>query len=131
MTDLDPGTLDALTRMIAAGDQRRARRVNTALATLRPYERRILWEAAVMGYVRGYQSGLIDARMHGVTFIDRSNRPYAPDKDIVADVVAHCDTTSGLYPYLAAACSGHRRRITRKRMWAWETLSAEESKVEP
>jgi hypothetical protein len=84
---------------------RRHHRANVAWETLRPYERRILHEAAVMGYVMGHTGG-----------------PVPSDTDIIRMVITHCDSNADLYPYIAAACTGRRRRITRKRLHPGETL---------
>ncbi len=52
-TDLD----DGLVRYFAIRERQRANAINRAFATLRPYERRLVVEAAVMAYVRGTMNG--------------------------------------------------------------------------
>ncbi|GIM88861.1 hypothetical protein [Paractinoplanes toevensis] len=104
-------------RMVLAGDRRRATRANTALSVLSRYERRLVREAAVMGYVLGRQDGYIKARQ-GASTSDSGG--YPKDSAILQDVIEHCDSTSDRFPYLAAACAGQRRRVTRARLWAGE-----------
>lgn len=122
MTTDSPGTRDStatydmVAHMIAAGDQRRDLRTRTALATMRRYERRLVREAAVMGYVLGYQSGNVDGRNGRGGPLDDTNRtPH--DSDILVRVIQHCDSTADLYPYIAAACNGQRRRVTQSRLF--------------
>lgn len=115
MTDLPAEVV----RMVATGDQRRADRADTAWRTLTKHERRVVREAAVMGYVLGRQDGKID----GSRF-PHPPSPFPGDFDIVRQVLEHCDSTSDRFPYLGAACSGRRRRITRKRMWPGETVAS-------
>ena len=111
--------MDAVAEMFAASRQRRAARADTAWRTLRPYERRVVREAAVMGYVLDRQDGMIRGRQGGsIAFDDGSDFPK--DSDIVQQVLEHCDSTNHLYPWLAAACDGRRRRITKARQWPGE-----------
>lgn len=118
MTDLPPELVDYLdTRR-----QQRANRADRAFALLRPYERRIVREAAVMGYVLGRQDGMVKGRRgDSLAFDDGSDFPK--DFDIVWQVLQHCDSTADKFPYLADACAGRRRRVTRKRMWPGETAA--------
>lgn len=109
MTSLPP----ELVTYLADRDRHRAARVDTALATLRPYERRVVLEAAVMGYVLGHRDGGIDTRQ-------ATQRPFPRDAQILADVIAHCDSSSRTYPYLGEACDGRRRRVTAGRRWPGE-----------
>jgi hypothetical protein len=110
-------------RLVAIGDQRRADRADTAWRTLNPYERRIVREAAVMGYVLGRQDGLIKGRDGGSLAFDNGD-DFPRDFDIVRQVLEHCDSTSDLYPHLGEAASGRRRRITRARMWPGEAVAS-------
>ncbi|MFI5891949.1 hypothetical protein ACIA5D_17750 [Actinoplanes sp. NPDC051513] len=119
MSDVDSELMAGLARMLAAGQQRRAARAQTALETLRSYERRILREAAVMGYVLGYQSGNLDGRTGIGGPLDKNNR-IPPDSEILRRVIEHCDSTDDLYPFLAAACDRRRRSITKARRWPGE-----------
>ena len=113
--------MTSLPDYLAARDQQRLNAANRALATLRPYERRLIREAAVMGYVLGQQDGLIRGRS-GNGYDD--NEAYPKDAAILTDVVQHCITTGDLYPYIAEASEGRRRRVTRKRMWPGEAGAA-------
>lgn len=118
MTDtVNPELLEGLARMMSANAQRRADRANTAVATLRPFERRLVREAAVMGYVLGQREGMVKGRQGG-SVIDDGDFPR--DREILRWVIEHCDSTSDLYPYLAAACDGRRRRVTKARQWQGE-----------
>lgn len=110
------GTYDVIARMVAANDARRDLRARTALATMRRYERRLVREAAVIGYVLGYQSGSLDGRS-GIGGPADKNNTIPSDADIVVRVIQHCDSTADLYPYIAAACNGTRRRVTRSRLY--------------
>lgn len=115
-TDPLNDTLAAIHAAIAEGDRRRAAQAITAWNdVLRPYERRIVREAAVMGYVLGHRDGRYDL----------PGDPFPADIDIIRRVLEHCATTTGdngpSYPYLATAAQGRRRIITRKRLWPGET----------
>lgn len=118
---LDPEITAGLARMFAANQERRASRANTAFTLLRPYERRIVKEAAVMGYVLGHGAGRLDGFQH------RSHAEIQADwpKDfaVLQNVLEHCDSTSDLYPYLSAACDGRRLRVTKARQWPGEAVS--------
>ena len=110
---------EAIVQMVLAGDQRRAARADTAWRTLRPYERRVVREAAVMGYVLGRQDGMIRGRQGG-SFVFDDGSDFPKDFDIVRQVLEHCDSTADRFLYLAEACNGRRRRITKARMWPEE-----------
>jgi hypothetical protein len=116
---INPETLEVLTRVMSASRQRRADRANTALRTLRPYERRLVREAAVMGYVLGRQDGLIKGRQGGSLAFGNGD-DFPGDAVVLQNVLEHCDSTDDLYPYLAAACAGRRRRVTKGRLWPGE-----------
>lgn len=115
---INPEIGEVIARVFEEGRNRRAARANTAFTTLRPYERRIAREAAVMGYVLGRREGLIKGRQGGSILNDGGDFPG--DFAILQNVIEHCDSTSDLYPYLAAACDGRRRRVTKARQWPGE-----------
>ncbi len=123
MTD-QPSTdvMDAVAQMFAANARRRADRANTALSVWTRYERRLVRESAVMGYVLGYQSGNLDGRSGFGGPADRNN-PIPPDSEILQRVIEHCDSTDDKCPFIAGACAGHRRRVTRKQLWPGEVAS--------
>lgn len=108
---------DVLTAALAASADRRNLRARTCLTTLRRYERRILRDAAVMGFVRGYDLGWV----HG-TQEARGERPYRSlagfpaDADIIVDTINACDRADG-YDYITDACNGRRRRVTKARLY--------------
>jgi hypothetical protein len=113
--ELPPGLFE----YFASREQQRAERADTAWRTLTNFERRVLKEAAVMGYVLGYRAGNLDGRDGNGGPLDRTERIPA-DFDIVRTVIQHCDSTSDLYPYLSAACYGRQRRVTSSRRWPGE-----------
>lgn len=112
MTDL-PSELVAY---LTARDQQRVDRVRRALATLRPYERRLVREAAVMGYVRGAIAGRSRAALG-----EPRDGDIPADSAILTEVILGCASMDDLHPYLADAANGRRRRITRARLWPGET----------
>lgn len=109
-----------LARVFEANRQHRAARADTAWRTLTRFERRILREGAVMGYVLGNRSGLGRGRS-GASILDDGDG-FPTDNDIIRSVIEHCDSSDG-YSYLTDACDGNRRRITRKRMWPGEAAA--------
>lgn len=115
----EPDTMLMIERLIIDGQQRRSARADRAWNTLTPFERRILKEAAVMGYVLGRQDGLI-MRERGQSILNATEN-YPRDFAIVQDVIEHCDSTADNFPYLANACDGRRLRITKTRLWPGET----------
>ncbi len=123
-TGLPPEIEQQLAADFAGRARQRMDRVNTALATLRPYERRLVREAAVMGYVLGHRDGGIDARHSGLRTIPELEAAFPHDGQILADVVAHCDSSSDTYPYIGEACDGRRRRITAARRWPGEEATS-------
>lgn len=106
-------TLALVAHMMEDGRRQRAARALRALRTLKPYERELIREAAVMGYVLGRQIGEIRGRQ-GASALD-SRKDYPSDAAVLQNVIEHCDSTGDLYPYLADAAAGRRRRVTRKR----------------
>lgn len=125
MTDLDPDVAacdpeiaDLVVRVFADGQQRRRDAVGRAWITLRPYERRLVHEAAVMGYVRGALAGRAGAALNEPRETD-----IPTDTDMIFEVVGACLAMPDRYPYLAAAANGRRRRITRARRWPGEEPS--------
>lgn len=116
MTDtLDPDVQQQLATYLAARDRQRTEAVNRALATLKPFERRILWEAAVMGYVRGTIAGRSRA-----TLGESRDGDIPGDAAIIYEIISCCASMAEIYPYLAEATYGHRRRITAARRWPGE-----------
>jgi hypothetical protein len=113
MSDINPEIADSLRDYLAGRGSRRAEAVDRALATLRPFERRLVREAAVMGYVRGAMRGRARATM-GLP----SDGDIGQDAATLFEVIDGCIGMSDLYPYLAAASEGRRRRVTR--MWPGE-----------
>jgi hypothetical protein len=117
---VDPDVIEALARIFEANRQHRAARASTALSTMSRHERRLVKEAAVMGYVLGYRSGNLDGRA-GIGGPLHTSAPFPGDASIVRQVIEHCDSTDDLYPYIAALCAGRRRRVTKKRRWPGES----------
>lgn len=107
--DFPPGLLD----YFADRMRQRAERIDRTLATLTPFERRLVREAAVMGYVRGAMAG-----RNRATLGEPREGDILPDPDILADVIDACIAMD--YPYLRAASNGQRRRVTKKRRWPGE-----------
>lgn len=110
-----PEVTQELAHVFEVRQRQRSKAVNRALATLRPYERRLVHEAAGMGYVRGTMRGRIRAGLG-----EPRDGDIPPDRDILFEVIASCVGMDNLYPYLAAASQGRRRRVTRARMWPGE-----------
>lgn len=126
MSDVDPERLAAhphlmaaLAEMFAANRRHRGDRAATAFRTLRRYERRIVKEAAAMAYVLGYQNGNLDGRT-GSSGPANNGNPIPPDFEILQLVIEHCDSTSDNFPFLAAACDGRRRRVTKTQLYHFE-----------
>lgn len=111
--------LDTVARIVEDGRRRRSDRATTAFRTLSRYERRIAKEAAVMGYVLGYRSGNLDGRSGIGGALDKNN-PIPPDFEVLQRVIEHCDSTSDNFPFLAAACGGKRKRVTKARLYDFE-----------
>lgn len=82
---------EALVRYFAARDRQEAERVASTLGAMNPRERKLVREAAVMGYVRGTMAGRVDGREGRETVIP-------PDSDVLALVVACCLSMPDLYP---------------------------------
>jgi hypothetical protein len=99
-------------RAVAAADDIRAQRATTAMRTLRRYERRLVREAAVMGFVLGYRHGFVDGRSD----VTPNGSTFPADDRIIVNVINACDTSDG-YPYITDACNGRRRRVTRTRLY--------------
>lgn len=92
-----------LLRVFADGERRRAAQVERTLETLTPRERRLVREAAVMGYVEG----AMDAAP-----TKRGNIPQ--DSAIVAQVVLACISASERFGMIAAASEGRRPRMVAR-----------------
>lgn len=98
----DPEIDPALLAYFTARQQQRDDAVTRALETLRPYERRLVREAAIMGYVRGALYG--------------KHRDDIPkDSAIVYEVIDACVAMDDRYPFIAEAAEGRRRRVTKNR----------------
>jgi hypothetical protein len=108
-----PAVPDDLASYFAERQRQRTEEVNRALATMRPYERRLVREAAVMGYVRGVMAGRSRA-----TLGEPRDGDVPSDPAILADVIGACIAMD--YPYLQAAAYGQRRRVTKARRWPGE-----------
>ena len=87
---------DWLLSYFAARDQQRAEQVAARLARFTDRERRLVREAAVMGYVLGHMSGEVYGRQGGKPMAARIPK----DSAIVAEVVLACDSQSDLYPLI-------------------------------
>lgn len=85
MTGLHPD----LVRYLTERDQYHAERVEAALAALTERERRLVREAAVMGFVRGSQ------------FDRHGDDPFPKDPDIVTEVIDSCLTFPDRFPVLS------------------------------
>jgi hypothetical protein len=91
--------------------------IEEALRTMRPYERRLVREAAVMGYVRGSMSGRTRANL------GKPREGDIPrDGEILTDVLGACISMPDVYPFVAAAAYGKRRRVVKK--WPGEAPDA-------
>lgn len=97
-------------------ERQRYERIERALATLRPYERRLVREAAVMGYVRGAMAGRARAGRG-----ESRDGDIPKDSAILAEVVGACIAMDDYYPYLSDAADGKRRRVTKARRWPGES----------
>lgn len=116
MTDTDQDATGFLPGLLDYSESRQRQRtaaVNRALATLRPFERRLVREAAVMGYVRGTIAGRARA-----TLGEPRDGDVPSDPAILADVISACIAMDS--PYLRAASNGQRRRVTKARRWPGE-----------
>ena len=82
---------DALLAYLAQRDAQRADAVDAFLASLTERERRLMREAAVMGYVRG--------RMHP------EGEPHPKDGTVLAEVIDACLAFPDLYPVIAAVAN--------------------------
>lgn len=78
---------EALIRYLADRDAQRTRDVESTLAAMTERERRLIREAAVMGYVRG--------RMHP------ADAEHPKDSAVLHEVIAACLATSDLYPVIS------------------------------
>lgn len=105
-----------LAEYFAQRQRQRLAAVNQALATLRPYERRLVREAAVMGYVRGAMAG----RSRATLGKPRDGDIPRSDAEMLVEVIDACIAMEDLYPYIATAAIGRRRRITKTRRWPGE-----------
>lgn len=92
-------TDDALAQYFATRQQQRTDRVEEFLGTLTPRERWLLREGMVMGYVLGDRRGAATAATRWTAGAEE----FPGDAEIVASVVAHCQSTADLYPVIAGS----------------------------
>lgn len=93
---------DSLVQYIADRDRQRADAVRQRLDELSPRERKLIREAAVMGYVQGIRA------------VPGGWQQTIPgDANIVHTVVAACQSFNDLYPMLAGRPDQLARRIVR------------------
>lgn len=101
MTGLPADVEDDLARYLAGRDAARDRHVVNAWNSLSLRERRLVKEAAVMGYVRGVQD-------HG---------PYGakipPDSQVIYAVIAYCQSNSSRFPFIGNLTRRRKTRQTR------------------
>lgn len=76
------------------------------LEQLQPRQLWLFQEAAVMGFVLGVRSGGVDTRA------GRAQEPTDPD-GVLAAVVAHCQSTSDLYPVIGEDVRALIRKIVK------------------
>lgn len=79
---------EAVARMFAANALNRAARAEAQLTLLTPRERELVREAAVMGWVQGVRT------------TGGSEQHIPHDRDIVRQVVEHCQSFDDMYPLL-------------------------------
>lgn len=89
-----PEIPEALARYFALRQEQRAKRVESVVAALNPRERKLVREAAVMGYVRGTMAGAAAGR-------DGAEPAIPSDLDVLAEVVDACLSMEDLYPTFA------------------------------
>ncbi len=89
--EVQPEIMQGLARYFASREQQRAEQVASVLGAMNPRERKLVREAAVMGYVRGTMAGAVDGRAGREAEI-----PH--DRDILALVVSCCLSIPDLYP---------------------------------
>ena len=95
----------SLGQYLATRDAQRRKRAEQQLQALTKRERRLVREAAVMGFVRGSTFGqsLATARQYKGTDMETVlPEPQFPhDSDIVFEVLDACDTFPDLYPVIS------------------------------
>ena len=99
--ELSPAIADGLVAYLAARDQYHADEIRRRWDALSVRERRLVREAAVMGYVQGVLS-----QPGG----SRAAIPH--DSDIVSTVIGACLSNPDLYPTIDRAGSRRRAPIT-------------------
>lgn len=92
---MTPDLPDGLLRYLAERDLRRAGRVEHTLAAMTVRERRLVREAAVMGYVQGVRA-----------VPGGHNATIPPDSTILARVVGACLAFPDLYPVIGRIADG-------------------------
>jgi len=83
---------ERLAAYFALRQQQRADAVAAVVGAMNPRERRLVREAAVMGYVRGSMAGEVAGRQG----VFKTKIP--PDSAVVAEVVDACLSMPDLYP---------------------------------
>ena len=96
-----------LTSYLAARRDMEAERVESTLAAMNPRERKLVREAAVMGYVRGSMAGAVDARAGRETVIP-------PDSQVLRHVTECCLSMPDLYPTFERMERTANRRAARE-----------------
>ena len=95
-------TLPDLSGYLETRLRRHQERVGEQLLAMTRRERRLVREAAVMGYVRGAMFGESKANARHYKNPDLFPEPEFPgDRDIVFEVLSACDSMPDLYPVIS------------------------------
>lgn len=82
---------EQLVRYFNIRQEERSQRVESVVAALNPRERKLVREAAVMGYVRGTMAGAVAGR-------EGAKPEIPPDSFVLREVVDACLSMPDLYP---------------------------------
>lgn len=107
VSDLPPGLLD----YFEARERDHLHRVEMVLQGMNPRERKLVREAAVMGYVRGEMQGRISAGGGGIR---AAGRDYPGDRAVLIDVIGACLSMADLYPTITRLERVGERRTQRE-----------------